>query len=103
MGVKLHNDEIAIVETDVSLPIHVEPYPGISFYSKKWDGLLPIVHTFFDVDRQAYVCAVGVGAYDYTMNLEEWLQERPYWKKAETPMIDMVKREDLEPPPEEGP
>jgi len=100
MGVKLHNDTIEIVETSVSFPIHVEPYPGMFIYSSRWKGLLPIAHVFYDADRKAYVMAIGVGAYDYTMTLEEWLTERPYWKKAENPLIDMIPRDEKpsEPP-----
>jgi len=90
MVVRLHNDTLEVVEAPITFPIFYRPRMGDYLNHTVVSGVMPVGPTFFDEERDTVVLSIAGLAYDKTTTLDEWLKDRPSWRKAVTPFIDLV-------------
>lgn len=95
MPVILHGETSEIVETEIELPVWYQPQMNQVLVHPLVAGLMPIGPIFFDGERDTIVISMAGSAYDLTTTLDEWLQDRPHWHKAEKPFIIQQKIEKL--------
>jgi hypothetical protein len=91
MPVILHGQVSEIVEAEIELPVWYQPQMGHILVHQLTNGLMPLGPVFFDGKRDTIVLTTVGSAYDLTTNLEEWLADRPQWKKADPPFITQEK------------
>jgi hypothetical protein len=94
MPVILHGEKSEIVEAEIRLPVWYQPQMGHILVHQLTNGLMPLGPVFFDGDRDTIVLTTVGSAYDFTTTLEEWLKDRPQWKKAGTPFIVQEQKAD---------
>lgn len=87
MPVILHNETVEIVEAVIDLPWFYHPFEGQWMYHDIFHGSMPLGPILYDGDRKSLVLTTAGAAYDYTVTLEEWLQGRTPWYKAEKPFV----------------
>lgn len=87
MPVVLNGNMSEIVEAEIRLPMWYQPQMGHYLVHKLTNGLMPLGPVFFDGERDTIVLTTIGSAYDFTTNLDEWLTDRPDWRKATRPFI----------------
>ena len=91
MPLALYDDQSAVVETSITVDDHYMPAQGQWFCHDVFKGLMPLGPVFYDGRRAAIVLTTRGTTYDFTVTLDEWLENRPEWYKAEQPFIEMGK------------
>lgn len=94
MGARLHRDNVAVVETTIELPDNYQPLEGSWLFHPIVNGLVPVGPSVFDAVRNVLVVIIPATVFDPTATLEEWLEQRPGWQKADREYIEIKVQEE---------